>query len=154
MYWVTDLSNFEILVKSMYYALTTLTTIGYGDMSPITISEKTMGCVILLFGVALFSHFIGFLQEILERKRQLTKVDQFQELQTWMAILTRFNGGSKLPRDLESKIESFFEFYWMNNRLSAFESDPDKRLVSELPSSALEKIYIDFLFADFLKVYQ
>jgi voltage-gated potassium channel Kch len=60
-YWVTDLSDLEILTKSIYYALTTLSTIGYGDMSPITISEKMVGSVILLFGVALFSNFIGFL---------------------------------------------------------------------------------------------
>ena len=106
------MSNFAILVKSMYYALTTLTTIGYGDMSPITIPEKIIGSVIILFGVALFSHFIGFLQDMIARQRQLTKTDHYSELMSWMCILTRFNGGNKLPRELEGKIEDFFEYYW------------------------------------------
>ena len=77
LHWVTDLTNLSILTKSMYYGLTTLTTIGYGDMSPITIPEKILGAVIMMFGVALFSHFIGFLQEMIERQRQLTKTDHY-----------------------------------------------------------------------------
>ena len=35
-----DASNFEIYVTSCYYIFTTITTVGYGDISGQTVSEK------------------------------------------------------------------------------------------------------------------
>ena len=39
----------------MYFMLTTLSTIGYGDLYPYSISEKVVGAMIQIMGVTLFS---------------------------------------------------------------------------------------------------
>ena len=53
------------LVKIWYYALTTLSTIGFGDMSPVSVEEKVIGGFVMLIGVAVFSFIIGEFIEIL-----------------------------------------------------------------------------------------
>ena len=49
----------EKLIKVWYYAITTLSTIGFGDLSPSTYYERLIACFILLIGVALFSFVMG-----------------------------------------------------------------------------------------------
>lgn len=42
-----------------YFALTTLSTIGFGDFYPVSDYERLVGAFMLLFGVAIFSIFMG-----------------------------------------------------------------------------------------------
>lgn len=44
-----------IIVKLMYFFLTTLSTVGYGDFYPSSISEKIVGIFIEIVGVTIFS---------------------------------------------------------------------------------------------------
>jgi hypothetical protein len=48
-----------------YYALTTLSTIGYGDYSPVSVKEKSVMSVILMVGITLFSFLVNNMMEIL-----------------------------------------------------------------------------------------
>lgn len=48
----------------MYYSLTTLSTVGYGDYSPSSIMEKIFGSIIQIFGVTFFSILMNKFQDI------------------------------------------------------------------------------------------
>lgn len=48
-----------------YYALTTLSTVGYGDLYPISINEMIMGIVYMLVGIVFFSQIMGSFIEII-----------------------------------------------------------------------------------------
>ena len=52
-------SGVDRLMKVWYFALTTLSTIGLGDLSPVSIQERFLGAFILLIGVAFFSFILG-----------------------------------------------------------------------------------------------
>ena len=54
----------ERLVLCMYYSLTTLSTVGYGDWSPQSIMEKIFGSIIQIFGVTFFSILMNKFQDI------------------------------------------------------------------------------------------
>ena len=43
------------LIICLYYMLTTLSTVGYGDLYPFSIAEKIVGSLIQIIGVTLFS---------------------------------------------------------------------------------------------------
>jgi hypothetical protein len=45
----------EKIVMSMYYMLTTLSTVGFGDYSPTSINEKIAGSVLMIIGVIIFT---------------------------------------------------------------------------------------------------
>ena len=62
-----DETGIDRLIKIWYFALTTLSTIGFGDMSPVSVQERFIGAFILLIGVAVFSFIMGEFIEILMR---------------------------------------------------------------------------------------
>ena len=62
---------FDKLIKVWYYAITTLSTIGYGDFHPVSVSERSLAAFILLFGVAVFSFIMGQFIEILMNYKSL-----------------------------------------------------------------------------------
>jgi hypothetical protein len=53
----------------MYYALTTLSTVGYGDFSPVSIAEKIVGAVIQIFGVTFFSVLMNSFIDVVQGMR-------------------------------------------------------------------------------------
>lgn len=68
--------KFKSIPDTIWWSITTLTTVGYGDMVPITMAGKIFTCFILIAGVAIFALpagiiTAGFLEEI--RKRKTTK---------------------------------------------------------------------------------
>ena len=48
-----------------YVALTTLSTVGYGDLTPQTNFEKIVGMFIMILGVAFFSYIMGNFNDVL-----------------------------------------------------------------------------------------
>lgn len=54
-----DDTDFRNLIVSMYFALTSLSTIGFGDFHPITSLERLVCSFLLLAGVTMFSIFMG-----------------------------------------------------------------------------------------------
>lgn len=59
------------MVKVIYFALTTLSTIGFGDFHPVSPLERSTAAFILLFGVAIFSFIMGQFIEILMNYKSL-----------------------------------------------------------------------------------
>ena len=138
----------------IYFALTTLSTIGFGDFTPVSSLERSTAAFILLFGVAIFSFIMGQFIEILMNYKQLGEVGQHKDLSKWIALLTRFNNGNPLKKDLITNIEDFFDYYWEHNRMQALKSEADQRFMDELPYNVQGEIVIDYLWNDFLYRYR
>ena len=49
----------------MYFAFTSLSTVGFGDFAPRSDLERVIGAFVLLFGVAIFSLIMANFMEIL-----------------------------------------------------------------------------------------
>jgi hypothetical protein len=49
-------SNAEITWIGIYYSMTTLSTVGFGDYYPVADSERFLACFLLIFGVSVFSY--------------------------------------------------------------------------------------------------
>ena len=73
--------------------------------------------------------------EIMLSQKSLWKVGDHQGLSKWIALLQRFHNGHPLDKDLITKIENFFNFYWENNRLQALECGEGRRFMTQLPDS-------------------
>jgi voltage-gated potassium channel len=66
---------FSSIPAAMWWAIETLTTVGYGDMVPVTVGGKLLGGVVSIVGIgtlALFSSVItiGFLEQLKVRREQ------------------------------------------------------------------------------------
>ena len=88
-----------MLVRIWYYAITTLSTIGFGDYSPKSVNEKILGCLVLLFGVAVFSIIMNNLMDIFRKISSLEKVGAPKDLSKWIAMLSKYNNGLPMSKD-------------------------------------------------------
>ena len=67
--WITqvsDASKSELYLTSFYYTITTVTTVGYGDWSANTFSEKIVAIFIMFTGVIAFSFASGSLTSYIQ----------------------------------------------------------------------------------------
>lgn len=55
------------IITCMYFAFTSLSTVGFGDYNPRGNIERLICAFILLFGVAIFSYIMGNFIEILDQ---------------------------------------------------------------------------------------
>jgi hyperpolarization activated cyclic nucleotide-gated potassium channel 1 len=70
--WVSD-NGFEdesIMYKyfvSIYWATQTITTVGYGDIAIIDISEYILATLSMIFGVSLYTYLVGSISQIIAK---------------------------------------------------------------------------------------
>ncbi|CAG9311341.1 unnamed protein product [Blepharisma stoltei] len=96
-----DGSNFEKYIASIYFVFTTLTTVGYGDITPLNNDEKIFAMFLMAFGITFFSHIIGNIQNILNQKdiSELSLRTRIQSLQEFTRI-------AKIPPELHQRIKT------------------------------------------------
>lgn len=110
------------LITCMYYALTTLATVGYGDYSPCSISEKIAGSMIQLLGVSFFSVLMNnFIDVVLSMKSTNGFNDNEDNLQSWFILIKKiknqpYGGNSDISAEMKDRIESHFRYFWDNDR--------------------------------------
>ncbi len=63
------------LLVTFYFMVTTLTTIGYGDLFPVNMYEYTLMIFIMLVGIAMFSYVIGAVHSA------MASLDEFESTQ-------------------------------------------------------------------------
>ena len=80
--WITqtgnaDLSNGELYVTGLYWCVTTLATVGYGDIRPYNTAERLFTTIVMVIGIFIYSYIIGSLTNLISnadsRKAKLTK---------------------------------------------------------------------------------
>ena len=52
-------TDIELAIVSMYFAFTSLSTVGFGDFTPRSDYERVLGAIMLLFGVLIFTFIMG-----------------------------------------------------------------------------------------------
>jgi potassium voltage-gated channel Eag-related subfamily H protein 8 len=134
-----------------YWATTTLASVGYGDIRPISNSERLVTGLIFLIGVAAFSFIMGnFIDMLMEFRNVTAENEQHGGLTKFLGLLSRFNKGYSLQKSMSRRIEEYFDYYWAKDLNYAMKSEEDQRFLSELPKEIRVAIYKDFLFHNFI----
>jgi len=69
--------NFRSIPAAMWWAMATLTTVGYGDVVPVTVPGKIIGAFVMVTGIGIFVLWTGifassFAEELSKRKFQVS----------------------------------------------------------------------------------
>tara|TARA_B100000945_G_scaffold316167_1_gene316585 strand:+ start:552 stop:1376 length:825 start_codon:yes stop_codon:yes gene_type:complete len=105
MYVVEGQQNgFENIPKSIYWAVVTLTTVGYGDVVPITTLGKTISVFIMMLGYAIIAVPTGIVSAEFSKKRTEKK-----QLENQDTILKREKEIISKETEILNKLESLEE---------------------------------------------
>lgn len=138
----------------VYYAFTSLSTVGFGDYFPKSDFERILCAIILLFGVAIFSYIMGNFINILDQYNNLNSdLDEGDELARFFGLIRRFNENVPLKISLKEQIERHFDYKWINDKNQAIDDEHEREMLEQLPVEVINKIYGDFLFSDFCKIF-
>ena len=92
-------------VSSLYWVVATMTTVGYGDITPDSDAQRLYAIFTMLLGYSLIGYLIGSIAGILTKKnpareKYLQNLDQ-------LSNAVRY---AKLPLDLQQRLHSYFIF--------------------------------------------
>ncbi|MCE9500184.1 MAG: cyclic nucleotide-binding domain-containing protein [Leptospira sp.] len=108
---VEEGTKIHLYVRSLYWAITTLTTIGYGDITAKTTVQTLFSIFVELLGAGLYGYVIGSIASLIAN-RDISK-SKFSEK---MARLDSFMEYKKIPQDLKNKISDYFIYLWETKR--------------------------------------
>lgn len=111
----------ERLITCMYYALTTLSTVGYGDFYPNSIAEKIVGSILQIFGVTFFSILMNNFIDVVLSMKSSNFTNNEDTLQKWFVLIKKiknqpFGGNKDIDPKLRDRIEAHFRYFWDNDR--------------------------------------
>lgn len=93
---------YQRAIQMTYFAFTSLSTVGFGDMYPKNNSERMLTAFILLFGVAIFSYVMGNFIEILETFKSVNQdFDDGDHLSKFFGLIKQFNKGQNIDYNLQ-----------------------------------------------------
>jgi voltage-gated potassium channel len=112
-------------ITSLYWVVTTLTTVGYGDITPITNPQMVFAMFVQIMGVGFYGFIIGKVASILSKKDP-SKAKYLENIEK----LTALSRMRKLPKNLQKKLRDYYE-YALVKRMGYDESE----FLKDLPRS-------------------
>jgi len=119
---VDELTNY---INSLYWVVTTLTTVGYGDITPHGNAQMLFTMLVEILGVGFYGFIIGKVASILSKKDP-SKAKYMESMEK----LTALSRMRRLPNSLQRKLRDYYE-YVLTKRMGYNEEE----FLEDLPPS-------------------
>ena len=113
---LSECSNFDLYIASLYYILVTIFTVGYGDILPINTWEKLTMIVFMFVGSLLYSYAISSLSTIFSEKNT-----KYIEYKRKVLVLNSINEENQLPFTLYNNLKQNIKIEFEKNEIEKFE---------------------------------
>jgi voltage-gated potassium channel len=100
-----------LYIRAFYWTITTLTTIGYGDITPTGSVQTVFVIFIELLGAAMYGMIIGNIANLIANI-DVAKTQYRDKLDKINAFLNYRN----IPHDLQRKINDYYSYLWESRR--------------------------------------
>jgi len=110
-------------LDALYWCVTTLTTVGYGDVTPANNAQTLYAIFVMILGVGVYAYVIGNIASILANINP-SKASYLQRVEQ----LTAFMHYRSLPHPLQRRIRDYYDYLW-EKRLGYDEND----ILQDLP---------------------
>jgi len=153
-YYLQDYPNVaERYVWSLYFTLTTMTTVGYGDISPKSISEVHFALMLLPIASVLFATLMGAMTDMISNLHAKSSERNKKRM-----MLNHYMKSREIPQRLRMRIRQYMLYMWDTKEdFHAYEEEIKKDLPSVLREELCLHIYGNMLgrlpFLDFMKSY-
>ncbi|OQV13191.1 Potassium voltage-gated channel subfamily H member 7 [Hypsibius exemplaris] len=110
-YNITDITSGPPLkskyITSLYFIMSSLTTIGFGNISATTDSEKIFSSCVMMVGSLMYASIFGNVSAIIQRLYSGTA-----RYHTQMAQVKEFIRFHQIPNPLRQRLEEYFQHAW------------------------------------------
>jgi voltage-gated potassium channel len=107
----------ERYVEALYWCMTTLTTVGYGDVVPQTQVQKLYAAGVMMLGVGIYAYLIGNIASLISNLDPVRA--NYQQQRERLSAFMQYQG---LPRPIRRHVHEYFDYLW------------EKRLVVDEPA--------------------
>ncbi len=135
-----DTSEYTAYLGALYWCVTTLTTVGYGDVTPSTEGEMMYAMLVMILGVGVYGYVIGNVANVLTNM-DLAKARYLAKMESISTFLNYRN----VPVALQKRIYDYYAYLW-EKRLGYDET----AVMSELPVSLRSELSL-VLNRDFIR---
>ena len=112
-----DKDDYTKFITMLYYTLTTLSTIGFGDYCPRADEERMFNVIIFLVGVSVTLYLMNCFTEIIMKFQQLyVDFDEGDKLTIFFDLFRKLNGEKEIDSKLKLKIMLHFDNKWKTDR--------------------------------------
>lgn len=120
----TDPDPVLTYVKALYWAFTTLSTVGYGDISAKTPPQMLYACGVQVVGVGVFGYIVSNVASLLARSDAAREhhMDNLDKIDTFIRL-------HQIPDELRSHIRAYYHYVWIHKK-----GYQDKSILSDLPA--------------------
>jgi voltage-gated potassium channel len=125
---VTDVSGSYL--RSLYWCVTTLTAVGYGDITPSTSAQTIYAMFVMVLGVGMYGYVIGNVANLLANL-DMARAHYLSNMERLSTFLKYRN----IPVGLQRQIYDYYAYLW-ENRMGYDES----AVLSELPSALQSEV--------------
>jgi hypothetical protein len=98
-------------IRSLYWTITTMTTVGYGDITPARSGEYVFAALIMLMGASIYAFIIGSIASLLS-SIQAAKNTHWERIDS----VTEFLRQRHVPANINSKVRNYYEYVWHHSR--------------------------------------
>lgn len=130
----SDPENDHILmyVKAIYWAFSTLTTVGYGDIVPKTPPQMLYACLVQLGGVGFFGFIVSNVASLLARSDAAREhhMDNLDRIESFMHQ-------HRIPNELRSNTRAYYHYMWTNKK-----GYQDSALIQDLPAKIQSELLL------------
>ena len=99
-----EISNY---INSLYWVVTTLTTVGYGDITPVGNAQMLFAILVEVLGIGFYGFIIGKVASILSKKDP-SKAKYLENLDK----LTALSRMRRMPSSLQKKLSDYYEYIY------------------------------------------
>jgi len=122
--WTTE------YVNSLYWAATTATTVGYGDISPVSTGEKVFGIISMVMSVGIYGYIIGSMTDVVSSTSHINARYQ-QRMDEIFEFVKRYN----LPRITRRQMIEFYRYHYQEKKYV-----DERRILDGLTPKLLEDV--------------
>ena len=135
-----EADDFSKYLRGLYWCITTLATVGYGDIVPKTNLQTVYAMVVMLLGVGVYGYVIGNVTNLVANI-DLAKTHYRENMERLAAFMHYRN----IPPTLQRRLRDYHAYLW-ENRLGYDEST----VLADLPDSLRTEVAV-FLRRDFIE---
>ncbi|MBX7058539.1 MAG: ion transporter [Leptospirales bacterium] len=117
--------NGRYYIRALYWSITTMVTIGYGDITPQSTGQTIFAMAIEIAGAAMYGYVIGNVASVIAnldvaRSQYLEKLER---VSTFMSF-------RRIPEDLQERVRRYYAYLWQSRR-----GYDESHVLQDLPGS-------------------